>query len=125
MKERNEFFIQDPGQEQNKGWHGQFPGFFNRVYELVEQIPEGKVMTYGRIAALLGHPRGARLVGWAMHSVPGGRSIPCHRVVNRTGVLAPTHIFGEGEQRRLLEREGVTFTKNGCIDMKKHLWLGE
>jgi methylated-DNA-protein-cysteine methyltransferase related protein len=126
MKKKNEFSLYDSGgNDREKGWHGQFPGFFSKVYDLVEQIPEGRVMTYGQIAALLGHPRGARLVGWAMHSVPGGRLLPCHRVVNKTGTLAPSHIFGEDEQRKLLEKEGVTFRENGSIDMKKHLWVGD
>ncbi|MFZ5968104.1 MAG: MGMT family protein [Bacillota bacterium] len=96
--------------------------FFEKVYEIAARIPEGKVATYGQIAAILGNPRAARTVGWAMGSAPSDRCLPCHRVVNRQGCLSPPSVFGEGVQRILLESEGVTFLKNGCINMKKHLW---
>lgn len=97
-------------------------GFFKRVYQIVAQIPTGKVATYGQIATLIGEPRGARVVGWAMHDAPHDLNLPCHRVVNKAGSMGPGYIFGPGEQRKLLENEGVTFKENGCIDMKKHLW---
>jgi methylated-DNA-protein-cysteine methyltransferase-like protein len=94
------------------------------VYETVRRIPEGKVATYGQIAQMLGSPRGARTVGWAMQSAPKG--LPCHRVVNKSGKLAPFYVFGASEnQRAMLEIEGVTFRKDGSIDMEKHLWKGE
>lgn len=97
---------------------------FQKVYEIVARIPEGKVATYGQIAAMLGNPRGARTIGWAMQSAPEG--LPCHRVVNKSGRLAPAYVFGSSErQRAVLEMEGVTFKEDGCIDMKKHLWEGE
>ncbi|MGF7143177.1 methylated-DNA-protein-cysteine methyltransferase-like protein [Anaerotaenia torta] len=100
-------------------------GFFEEVYQIVSKIPEGSVMTYGMIAAILGRPRAARIVGYAMHDAPSDRMLPCHRVVNKEGRLSPDDIFGEGVQRKLLEQEGITFLDNGCIDMKKHLitWL--
>lgn len=97
-------------------------GFFKKVYQIVAQIPEGKVATYGQIAALLGEPRHARIVGWAMHDAPKELNLPCHRVVNKSGNLSPGYIFGPGEQRVLLEREGVSFLGNGRINMKEHLW---
>ncbi len=97
-------------------------GFFERVYQIVAQIPAGKVATYGQIAALIGEPRSARVVGWAMHDAPKERNLPCHRVVNKSGSMGPGYIFGPGEQLKLLEAEGVTLNANGCIDMKKHLW---
>jgi methylated-DNA-protein-cysteine methyltransferase-like protein len=56
-----------------------------------------------------------------MHDAPSDRHLPCHRVVNKEGRLSPEAIFGEGMQRQLLEREGITFKENGCIDMNKHL----
>ena len=59
------------------------------VYRLVEAIPEGKVLTYGEIAALLGRPRNARLVGRILSQTPPGRETPCHRVVNARGETAP------------------------------------
>ncbi len=97
-------------------------GFFKRVYQIVAQIPVGKVASFGQIAALIGEPRNARVVGWAMHDAPKELGLPCHRVVNKAGSMGPGYIFGPGEQRVLLESEGVTFKDNGCIDMKKHLW---
>lgn len=97
-------------------------GFFKEAYQVVAQIPAGKVATYGQIAALIGRPGGARIVGWAMHDAPKELGLPCHRVVNKSGGMCPGHLFGPGAQRALLESEGVTFTDNGCIDMKKHQW---
>lgn len=100
--------------------------FFSRVYEIVSQIPEGKVATYGQIALLLGEPRSARVVGWAMRSTPKDLNLPCHRVVNRFGEMSPDYVFGSSElQREILISEGITFKENGCIDMKKHLWKGD
>lgn len=100
-------------------------GFFQRVYEIVARIPEGKVATYGGIGRMLGYPRSAKMVGWAMRSVPEGMNLPCHRVVKATGELAPGYVFGDVEiQRAMLEAEGITFREDGTIDMEKHLWLG-
>ncbi|MBV7271353.1 methylated-DNA--[protein]-cysteine S-methyltransferase [Clostridium sp. PL3] len=100
-------------------------GFFLEVYEMVSQIPEGKVATYGQIALLLGEPRSARIVGWAMRSAPGDLNLPCHRVVNRLGEMSPEYVFGSSElQRTILASEGVTFKENGCVDLRKHLWSG-
>lgn len=96
-------------------------GFFEEVYQIVSNIPEGSVMTYGMIAAMLGKPKAARIVGYAMHDAPMDRQLPCHRVVSKDGKLSPTEIFGVGNQRRLLEQEGVTFKEDGRINMDKHL----
>jgi methylated-DNA-protein-cysteine methyltransferase related protein len=97
--------------------------FFAKVYDIVAQIPPGYVLTYGQIAAMAGNPRAARIVGYAMNSAPADRDLPCHRVVNRTGSMAPGYVFGGQDcQRQRLEEEGVTFDENGCINMKKHLW---
>ncbi|GAA0729589.1 MGMT family protein [Clostridium malenominatum] len=99
--------------------------FFQRVYKIVSQIPEGKVATYGQIALLLGEPRSARIVGWAMKAAPEELKLPCHRVVNKFGEMAPSYVFGSMEfQRDVLISEGITFKENLCIDMKKHLWSG-
>lgn len=103
-----------------KGGNG-VKDYFARVYELVAQIPRGKVATYGQIANLLGDKRNARVVGWAMKAAPS--KLPCHRVVNRLGEMAPGYVFGSKElQRDILESEGITFLGNGCIDLKKYLW---
>jgi methylated-DNA-protein-cysteine methyltransferase-like protein len=98
--------------------------FFKRVYEIVAQIPEGKVATYGQIALIIGERCNARVVGWAMKAAPEHLKLPCHRVVNRLGELSPDHVFGSSDlQRALLLSEGVTFLENGRINMKKHLWI--
>lgn len=98
--------------------------FFAKVYEIVAQIPRGCVLTYGIIAEMAGNPRAARIVGYAMNRAPAGRDLPCHRVVNRAGTMAPGLIFGgPDEQRRRLAVEGVTFLADGRIDMVKHLWI--
>ncbi len=96
---------------------------FQQIYDVVAQIPSGKVATYGQIADMVGRPRGARTVGWALHSVPEHLGLPCHRVINQSGELAPKHVFGGYEiQRELLESEGVKFESNGKVDLEKCLW---
>lgn len=92
--------------------------FCREVYEVVRQIPAGKVSTYGEIATLIGLPQCSRLVGRALKQVPENLSVPCHRVVNAAGRLVPAW----DEQKHLLEEEGISFKSNGCVDLKKHLW---
>lgn len=100
--------------------------FFQKIYAIVAKIPSGSVATYGQIAAMAGSPRAARQVGYAMSKAPAERALPCHRVVNRKGELAPAHAFGEQwYQRLLLENEGVGFLPDGTIDLPRHLWTGE
>lgn len=95
--------------------------FFEEIYTIAQQIPYGKVATYGDLARLAGRPECARLAGQAMWSVPAERAVPCHRVVNSSGRLVP----GWTEQRIMLKEEGVAFRSNGCVDMKKHRWMPE
>ena len=98
--------------------------FFTGVYREVRQIPAGYVATYGMIAERIGRRQAARYVGYAMHSAPA--DVPCHRVVNRMGEMAPRDVFGtEDFQRHLLMEEGVAFLADGRVDMKKHLWDGK
>jgi O-6-methylguanine DNA methyltransferase len=93
-------------------------GFFQRVWAVVADIPEGTVMTYGQIAECLDNVCSARYVGYAMSSAPPERNLPCHRVVNRLGEMSPGLIFGGVEvQRRLLQSEGVLFTDKGRVDL--------
>ena len=93
----------------------------DQVYRVVKSIPRGKVATYGQIAELLGNPRLSRQVGWALHANRSAE-VPCHRVVNRDGRLAPNFAFdGEAEQRRRLEAEGVTFSGSN-VNLAQHLW---
>ena len=92
-------------------------GFFERVYEVVEQIPEGMVATYGQVALLAGRPRSARYVGYALHSNPRPGEIPCHRVVFADGHICEGFAFGGPDaQRELLMGEGVTFTDSMHVD---------
>ena len=96
---------------------------FERIYEVVRQIPEGRVTTYGRVALLAGNPRWARVVGYALHQNPAPGIIPCHRVVNREGRVAAAFAFGGGEtQRELLEQEGVAFREDGTVDLSVYGW---
>lgn len=92
--------------------------FYTEVYSVVKEIPFGSVITYGQIGYLIGKPRASRMVGQAMFHAPAGKGLPCHRVVNSVGRLVPAWT----EQRELLEKEGITFKKNGCVNLKKHLW---
>ncbi len=136
--------------------------FREKVFEVVKNIPKGKVATYGQVALLLGKPRGAREVGWPFASAQGkmlfaravGNAlhmnndprVPCHRVVDRTGRLAPNFggpslwsfgrrapskssltrrsgaFDGMVEQRRRLENEGVKFIDKIHVDLEKHSW---
>lgn len=96
--------------------------FREKVFEVVRKIPKGKVMTYGQVALLLGKPRGAREVGWMLHSNDRD-DVPCHRVVDRNGRLAPNFAFdGWREQKRRLEMEGVKFVDEMHIDLEKSLF---
>lgn len=98
--------------------------FFESVYDVVRQVPEGRVATYGQVARMVGAPRKARFVGFAMHSSPGiAGGVPCHRVVFKDGSLAPGFAFGgPGVQRELLEAEGVGFLDDGRVDMARFQW---
>ena len=94
------------------------------VYEIlsvVSEIPAGRVAAYGQIAALIGREKNARLVGKALSLAELYGDYPCHRVVNHAGRLAPGFL----DQRRLLEKEGVAFKENGCVDMKRFQWDAE
>lgn len=91
------------------------------IYEIlsvVEEIPPGKVASYGQIARLIGRDRNARLVGRVLSRAEYYGNYPCHRVVNHAGRLAP-HFR---EQHDLLAGEGICFKDNGCVDMKKYGW---
>lgn len=94
------------------------------IYEIlsvVSEIPEGKVATYGQIAALIGREKNARLVGNVLRRASYYGQYPCHRVVNFEGRLVPRW----QEQRELLLEEGVHFKSNGKVDLKKSKWACE
>lgn len=88
------------------------------VLDVVAGIPEGFVTTYGEISRLLGREKNARQVGKILAQAKRYGDYPCHRVVNHAGRNVPCWT----EQRALLEREGVGFRENGCVDMKHFLW---
>lgn len=91
-------------------------GFFAAVYEVVKNIPKGKVMSYGQVAQFLGNGKMSRRVGQALHVNPDPERIPCHRVVFRDGSLTDGFAFGgAGVQRERLEKEGVEFTEDGRV----------
>ena len=95
---------------------------FERIYDVVKQIPSGKVATYGQVAALAGNKRWARVVGYALHVNPEPGHIPCHRVVNRQGEVSKAFAFGgENRQVALLEQEGVKL-EGGKVDLEKYQW---
>ncbi len=95
--------------------------FFQDVYKIVGQIPQGKVMSYGQIARILGMPRGARQVGWAMRVCP--EETPWQRVVMVDGSIAGGQYADI--RRAMLIEEGVIFRKDGKVDMKKCQYEGE
>lgn len=96
---------------------------FEEVYKYVRMIPRGKVATYGQIAFLMGNPRLARVVGYALHVNPEPGIIPCHRVVNRHGKVSEAFAFGgESKQIQLLREEGVTVSDGGIADLDQFLW---
>lgn len=93
--------------------------FNEQVYALVRRIPKGKVLSYGRVAALLDVPHGARAVGWAMRNLPAGNDVPWHRVINAAGGISTHYLEGsELLQRRLLEAEGLVFDAAGHVKME-------
>lgn len=95
---------------------------FDKIYDVVRQIPFGQVATYGQVAALAGNRRWARVVGYALHANPDSDNIPCYRVVNRDGRVSEAFAFGgKNKQIELLEAEGVKFI-DGYVDMKNYQW---
>ena len=98
---------------------------YEMIYAVVKSIPCGKVASYGQVALMAGNPRWARVVGYALHVNPDPDNIPCHRVVTKDGSTSKAFAFGGSDrQRELLENEGVTFTADGKVDMKKCRWDG-
>ena len=97
--------------------------FFDKVYNVVRKIPEGKVTSYGAIASYLGAKKSARLVGWAMNASHGDNSIPAHRVVNRIGLLTGKHHFGGTKvMQQLLENEGIVIKGDKIQNLENFFW---
>jgi methylated-DNA-protein-cysteine methyltransferase-like protein len=92
-----------------------------RVFALVRACPAGRVTTYGWIGKALGYPRGARMIGWIMNETPEG--VPAQRVINSKGELSGSWAFGSpGRMRQLLEAEGIVFSADGRVDLKRYGW---
>lgn len=99
------------------------PNFFEKVYEVARQIPQGRVTSYGAIARYLGAARSARMVGWAMNGAGGMEDVPAHRVVNRKGLLTGKfHFEGMNLMQQLLENEGIRVENNQVVNFEKHFW---
>lgn len=101
--------------------------FFDQVYLVVRQIPKGKVASYGQVAAVLGAPRAARTVGWALASLrdEAESDVPWQRVVNSQGRISIRSLrHAATEQQSLLEAEGVEFDERGFIDWQRFGWDG-
>ncbi len=99
--------------------------FFDRVYQVVAQIPYGRVTTYGIIAEYLGSKRSARMVGWAMNNTKKIASpLPAHRVVNRKGLLTgKNHFWGNDVMADLLRSEGFNIENDQIVDFEEKLWF--
>lgn len=108
------------------------PGFFEQVYKVVQRIPPGKVSSYGRIAAMLGHLRAARAVGYALSALKNpekqgytSANVPWQRVVNSQGRISIRHREQTANrQAEILRAEGVAVDENGRIDLSIYLWEG-
>lgn len=92
-----------------------------QVFALVQACPQGRVTTYSWIGKALGYPRGARMIGFLMHEATS--AVPAQRVISSKGELTGSRAFGQiGKMRQLLETDGVTFTDDGHVDLKRYGW---
>ena len=94
---------------------------FEKIYEVVRQVPFGMVTTYGKVAQLSGI-NNARLVGYALSILQANTEIPWHRIVNRDGEISYREGAGPSLQKTMLESEGVVFNKKGCINLEIYRW---
>ena len=100
-------------------------GFADRVRRIIRTVPEGRVATYGQIAALAGRVSGARQVGYILAALPDSADLPWHRVINARGEVSPRSLgdgLREGFQRHLMEEEGIEFDDNGRVDLERYRW---
>ena len=96
---------------------------YQLLYDVVRQIPKGKVASYGQVATLSGNPRWSRVVGYALHVNPDPSGIPCYRVVTKDGRISDAFAFGGGnEQIALLKADGIEFVDDTHVDMKRFQW---
>ena len=96
---------------------------YEKIFEIVRQIPEGKVSTYGLIAQKIGEKFSARVVGYALNNAHLAEDIPAHRVVNRNGLLTGKHHFNPSSlMQKLLENEGVEIINDKVVNFKEIVW---
>ena len=100
--------------------------FYQKVFNFTRQIPRGRVASYGQIAAMIGSPRGARAVGWALHTMDNDPALPWHRVINSKGFITTTCETHTADfQAALLKKEGIKVVRQNemwWVDMKKFQW---
>ena len=90
---------------------------------MVSRIPEGRIATYGQIATLVGFPKHARQIGFALAALENNSSTPWHRVINAKGKISPRGLDGcDDYQRLLLEEEGIIFNDKDCISLQQFQW---
>jgi methylated-DNA-protein-cysteine methyltransferase-like protein len=115
-----------PARRRPRSVEARAPKFARAVYALVRQVPRGRVVTYGQVAAILGHPRAARAVGAALSNLPAPliRIVPWQRVINAAGGISVRgDVLRPDQQRELLEMEGVPL-RNGRVDLARYRWSG-
>ena len=96
---------------------------YDKIYSVIERVPEGCVATYGQIAEMAGIPRNARQVGYALKNLPNEKEIPWHRIINAQGEVSTRARVGhENVQRKMLEEEGVEFDANGRVCLDEYGW---
>ena len=103
---------------------GLVEAFTRNVIEIIKSIPEGKVCTYGRIAAMAGQPNGARQVTRIIHAMSRKHDLPWYRIVNAKGLIRLPKPNGYDEQKARLQSEGIGFDEQDRIDLRKYLWMG-
>lgn len=120
---KQEHTKQDSNKEQLKSASKEY-SFYADVFDVVRQIPKGRVTSYGAIAVYLGTKLSARMVGWAMNAAHTARpKVPAQRVVNRNGMLTGKHHFETPEQMEaLLKKDGLAVKDETIVDFKKHFW---
>lgn len=95
------------------------------IVQTISNIPKGKVLTYGAVAAIAGSPRAARQVSWLLKTQTEKHNLPWHRVINSKGMISIKEFHGYSMQKHLLESEGVVFDKYDKVDLKLYLWDGQ
>src|SRR3989339_2156617 len=98
--------------------------FTEAALDIIKHIPEGRVLTYGRVASLAGQPGGARQVSRILHSMSRKYELPWHRVINSEGRISLGPSQGRELQKALLESEGIEFSENGGLDLEIYMWQG-